>query len=309
MKNKLAFIFCQVMVLLMVSWATASNPPSADPVARIEQINQQLREQMLLSKAQIENEDYLKAEQTTNGVIKDIDQLIEAFMPLDERIRELLEKEKDIYSRTEQYQKEIRGDEVKINSGQSENLLHDQIVNREKTERASSLLERELNAAAGNDKPGTETKPDIEEKKALIEISELLKMAAKDQSNAIASIEVNQNKKAMAEEQSAIDNLQKALEKLRQKSQSNQQKNQQSQASNNSKQQQSEDKNAANSNKQNQQTEEKRINDKDAKKLSPEEALKMLLKLRKQAADEKERRKQQYGDAFEEGQIPVEKDW
>jgi hypothetical protein len=287
-----------ILFLLTASETAVCNQPD-DPVSQIESINQRIKENMQQRNTLIGQEQYEQAEQSTDQILGELDQLIEAFMPLDERIQLLITQEQQIIDQTLQtIEDKPSPDNAAKTKKYQDDLLHNQIVNREKTAQTSQLVERELDKGpSANDNGGSA-------ENRLEEVTQLLKGSVSDQSNAIASLEVSGYQKALSDEQAAIEKLKAALEKLRQQKQSDQQdsggKNKEQQQQQNSQKQQAPDQ---------QSGQDKKPGETDPKKLTSKEALTELLRLRKKANDEIKRREKEFGEIQIDGRIPVEKDW
>lgn len=304
-KNCNMFRLLLVFVLLIISTAIFGSQPT-DPRLRIEEINRLIKEQMLRRNELIEKEQYGKAERSTAQIIDELDRLIEAVMPLDERIAMLLNREREIVEQTRQLGNQSAGSgSKKTGSGPDDDLIHKQILNREKTEQTFRLVERELNQKSEFPVPTDERSNSQNPSSQLDEVSGLVKAAASDQTNAIADLELSRHQLAIQDEEAAVEKLESALTKLRQQKPGKQNVRQNK---SDSRKQQSQD-NQQDQSTVPQQQQVKKQGDADSKKLTPREALKELLKLRKQAADEKKRREKEYGGTMLEGRVPVEKDW
>ncbi len=286
-------------LLLMLFYLNhAAGNSDGSQIERIKQLNQNIEQAMIQSKNQVESGEYGKANESTKAALQGLDILIEAFMPIDDRIKKLLENENSILHRTR-----------KITSGNNkmgvkdENLVHDQIVNREKTEKTSELVARQIaeqkTGTAQNSNPESNT----DNQETFGQIKQLLDEAASFQTEAINHLEDDQYSAAIPKEEEAIDKLKKALEKLKQESDSQNSKDSQDSQD---QQKQSNDKTHQ---EKGQQKEDSEGTAEENKKMTAEEALKELARLNKQANDEMKKRQEKYGVSATTEQVPVDKDW
>lgn len=289
-----------VFVILLSSHAVAN--PTGNQVEQIEQLNQQIEEAMLLNKNQVEGGEYARANETSDAILQGVGILIDAFMPVDERLKQLIENEISIRYRTN-----TASDHQGNRYRQADELIHDQIANREKTEETSELIGKQI--ANPNQTDDQNKKAANENKQALFaEIKQLLTDSAKLQTDVIAHLEEKQFSAALPKEDQAIAKLKDALEKLKKDSQSDQKQNdQQSQAGQN--QPRSQEKDQKNQEDKSRSETEPKAAAKEQKSMSAKDALKELARLRKEAEDEMKRRQEKYGIAISPDQVPVEKDW
>lgn len=316
-QNRLNYFLFLLLVGMFNPSLTATTPPTVEQ--QVIALNRRLEQNLLQSNKHLENSEFHQAEALTTQVLADLDYLLEATMPLDERINKLIEKEEIILTETKKLKnsKQSRSQQEILNK-MLEELIFDQVKNREKTETAAALTKKQLEAIQNIASQGSGQQADRseQEKKVLNEVRELLIEAADLQTVAIDHLEEVRLKTALQFEADALESLKKALEKLRQhkksqsqagnNQQSGQQKNEQKQASEQKQQEQTPKQQSGNENNQNENTQGDSIQ---KKKMEAEEALKQLAKLRKKAREEQERRKREYGIQESEGQIPVEKDW
>ncbi len=301
-----------IIALLIFRFSDVSGSRPTDAITRVEEVDRVIREHMERRSSLIEKEHYDEAVQSTGQIINELDKLVEAFMPLDERIKMLISREQEIIEQTRKVSNVRDGAEGEPKrSSLQKDLIHNQIVNREKTEQTYQLIEQNIKRPDTPADAKTEVR-DQNPADQMQEISKLIEAAAIDQTNAIAKLELQKNRSAIEDEEAAVEKMEKALEKLRQQNRSDQQ-NQTGQKNpgddkrddkNQQPQQQSQNKGS-----DGQQQKKDNQAGADSKKLTPEKALKELLKLRKQAADEKTRRKMEYGGTVIQDRTPVEKDW
>ncbi len=310
-KHLLLILLC---TCFFESALTGNTPSTVEQQVKV--LNQRLEQNLLQSNKHLENSEFHQAEVLTTQVLADLDILLEATMPLDERINQLIEKEEIILNET----KKIKASAQKMSQQEAankklEDLIFDQVKNREKTKAAATLTKKQLEEAQNKSSQvdGQQADKQGREQKVLNEVKELLNDSANLQTAAIDNLEEEKFKEAIQFESDALETLKEALDKLRQHSKS------QNQAGNN--QQPGQQKNEQNQapKKQQQQAQQQKSNENDSdkdsqeslqkKKMEAEEALKQLAKLRKKAREEQERRKRQFGIQDLGNQTPVEKDW
>lgn len=298
-----------LIVICFVTHTVSANQQN-DPLSQFEKLESHIRTGMIQSEGHIENGEFQAAVPGVERVIEGLEILEEAFMPLGERIIELKSKEESILAETKDIEKKRKDG----NSAALNDVIRSQIGNREKTEKASKLVTNQLEktnqvGSGSTNQPSASNKNETE---ILTEVQKLLDQSASFQTAAIAHLENAEFKGAIENESFALEKLNEALEKMRQNSQSGSQQNQQNQQ-NSSEQKESEpqntDSNTQDSNNQQQPGKQEKNGESNEQKMSADEALKQLLKLRKQAEDEKKRREKKYGIQQFDGQIPVEKDW
>lgn len=298
-----------LLLFLITTMTELAANPSRQAEQQIEAIYQKMESQMLESNQLMKKGDYQKAQSLTYDLIGDLDALIENVMPLDKRIQKLIEDQTTIRNKTAQSSLYAAPKKTGENAdNRLEELIHDQIVNREKTEKAirltGQLKENEQEGASANQNKK-------EDKRAKLEkVGRYLNQSVLHQTGAIDQLEEKQLKVAEQQENAAIDSLKKALEELKGKqsggNQANQQEKNQDNPSKPDNQQNSDSKQSQanqNNDKQTSKTEQAQ------NKMNPTEALKQLYKLRKQANEEMEKRKRQYGVQSTGEKYPVEKDW
>ncbi len=310
-KQAFGIFFSLLFLFFFVTIARGQTKPQKGFLEQLDQLSTQIEQGISDSNTQIEKGDYFQAEESINRIIAGLDVLIEVFMPLQERIKKLLESEKNILDKTDRIKHQDKNRYSKELKQNQQDLVMDQIKNREQTGKAVKLTKQQIDSAGKKDQKikqgGAENKKELI--KTLKEIRILLENAKKLQTGAVSFLEDFQYKSAISEEKRAIDKLKEALKKLNKQTQQ-QAKNSQP---DNKKQNKSENQNSKQkeSPQKQSQNQEKRDSSKKAakKKISSKEALKELSKLRKKAEDEKKRRRKKYGEASITGQIPVEKDW
>jgi hypothetical protein len=300
-----------VLVFFLGEWTFADQP--GDLKRQFESINQRMQQNMLQSNKQLEMGAFHKAREYTDSVLEDLDRLIEATVPLRERIAQLLEKEEAVLLQTGQLiaeQPDFSGSTVK---SRIDDLIRDQIQIRKQTETASNLVSRQLIAnMSGQSNTGVEAKPPSDALKA---VKSFIDQSASFQTSAISSLEDHSLASAKKKEASASESLKKALEKLQQNAQagSEHQNQTDSQSGHQTNNQQSSDKQQQSSSqqasKQEQDNTKAQAMENDKAKMSPREALKELQRIRKQAKDEKASRAEQFGAPIAGQQLPVDKDW
>ena len=297
-------------VVLAVFWGGISlgaTNQAIDPIVQFEKLNEQIQEEMKQRNTSLEKGEYVQAKQATELVLEGLDLLIAAVMPLNDRIQQLIESEANIEQLTKQSMTQVER-EGKTPSQNLDDLIHQQIENREKTEEVADLVQQqyEKTAEVENQPPITPQNSERSNKQneVLQEVHDLLKTAADIQTSVIKELEESNYQIALSNESDTIDKLEQALEKLKQNSQSNQQQSSNAESQKQSDSQQSQQQQSSDASAQQNQ---KPVAEE--KMMSAEEALKELMKLRKKAHDEKERREEQYGVPQIEGQVPVEKDW
>jgi len=274
---------------------------------RIEQLNQHIEQALIQSNNLVENGEYGKANESTQAVLQGLDVLIEAFMPLDERIKKLLESETSIRQRTKEISSNIDGRRIK-----EADLIHDQIVNREKTEKTSALVSQQITQQETGKPQNLSSDRETDNQEIFIKIRQLLDESAGFQTETISLLESNHYSAAIPKEEKAMDKLKEALKELQQESTDSQQsQNSQDSQQTQDQQKQSSSQQPDNSSQkqQGQQKEESNGAEEDNKKMTAEEALKELARLRKQATDEMKKRQEKYGISATTDQIPVDKDW
>ncbi len=302
-----------VFVLCAVSVVYGQTNQQVSPADRLAEVSNQIELNMANSNNLIEKGDYFQAEESTNKVLNGINFLLDVFVPLDERIKKLLEMEQTILTKTLKAENQSANQKTSIRQKDQQDLVFDQIKNREETEKAVTVIQQQqehLKKQIEGANSSNQTADPNDQLKTLTEMTSLLGAAQDLQSNAIDFLEDSRFKAAIPKEKEAIEKLKEALKKLQKEGQQSQQSQDQQQKNN---QQSSQDQNNNQKKNQQDQSEQSAENQQKPKspsdKMTPEEALKELSKLRKKINDEKERRRKQYGDPAIGGPVPVEKDW
>ncbi|MBU3917611.1 hypothetical protein KKA14_18930, partial [bacterium] len=117
----------------------------------MDQISTQIELGISDSNKQIEKGDYFQAEESISQIIASLDILIEVFMPLQERIKKLLESEKTILDETYKLKQQIKSSHSEKSKQNQQDLVMDQIKNREQTEKVAKLTKQQIDSAGKKD--------------------------------------------------------------------------------------------------------------------------------------------------------------
>lgn len=296
-------------LLWIIGVVTIAASVQDDPAMKtVDAFGQKLKQQMQRSTHSIEEGDYHSAQAYTDQIVQNLEQLIEALMPLDERIERLLRQEKEILSQTQSLQKSLSSAPSMQNEMDMDEVIRRQQDNLKATDTASQIALQQSNEAKPSQGAGKESPRRVISSETLQEVSGLLDRSRLHQTEAANHLLRDRLPQAEKEEQKAIASLEKALEKLRkqsnpqQRAQSNQHPPKGGQQKQAPGQEQSD---SASPQKGNQPP----ANPAEPQKMDAQQALKQLYKLRKEANDELERRRRAYGVAPQNEQVPVEKDW
>ncbi len=287
----------------------------------IERILNRAQTGMNLSDEQIEKGNYNQAQDGTEISISSLSILLDLFMPLTERIKLIWENEKEIVSQTKGYTKETTHSEKGI-LPEIKKLITAQQENIGGTQKAVDTVAQQLKQ--GNDTPNQSNQNGqqsnqkaVQSQKALLDrVGKLLKQAKTDQVAAVDLLAGHEIKSALQSEIIAEKKLKEALEAIQnhQKQNSQQQRNNQSKQSSKEKQSQSRNQQKQKDSQEPNQNQVKPKAEagaaaKSQKKMSPQEALKELYRLRKDTDAEKKRREKAVGKQAVPGRVPIEKDW
>jgi hypothetical protein len=254
---------------------------------------------------------YHQAQNGTQTSIESLSILLNLFMPLTERIKVIWEKEKEIVSQTAKLPTGASRLGTEILSG-IDKLMTMQHENIDKTQKAMDSIVQHLKQGS-NTNTQTRQHRQPSQKELLDRVGTLLKQAKRHQTAASEFLAGHEMKPALQSEIKAEKALKEALDAFQNQQQKKrqQQKNKQSQQNGNKKQ--SQEKTPQDSKESNQNpgksTEKPAATSKSEKKLSPQEALKELYRLRKEADAEKKRREKAAGMQAIPGRVPIEKDW
>ena len=298
------FKICFATILVLNSFSLIGQPTNKDePLEKLRQITEEIDNNLHNSSQQIEIGNFENARDLNQKTLTQLEQLADIFMPLPDRIKELIQSEEIILDGTRDLASDMEQNQ-KVDQEAKQTLTHDQIKNRDSTIKTVGILEQQLKSgeiqahSTDKGKKGNQE----QQKKLLREIQSLLNSAYAAQDQASGSLNRSDFTAAIPAEKRSIEDLKKALEKLSKKSQQNKkQKSDQQQNQQNP----DKEKEANRENKTDTNTQES----KDKKQLSPEEALKELAKLRKRAKEEKKRREDVYGKVAIPDRAQVDKDW
>jgi len=290
---------------------SSQTTPQRDPSLEIEKILNLVRTGMNNSDEQIERGNYHQAQNGTETSIESLSILLDLFMPLTERIKVIWEKEKEIVSQTER----LPTDTARLGKEtlpEIEKLITTQHENIDSTQRAVDSIVQHLKQGS-NTNNQTDQNRQQSQKELMDRVENLLRQAKTHQSVASDFLVGHEMKPALQAEIKAEKKLKEALDAFQNQQQKNrqQQQNEQSQQNGNKKQPQGKTpKDSQESNRNpGKSTEKPGTTSKSEKKLSPQEALKELYRLRKEADAEKKRREKAAGMQAIPGRVPIEKDW
>ena len=306
-----AMVSLLIAVLLMFwcSPAVSQSPSREESLNYLKQRTEEIRSALDSSNHEIEIGNFEHAEQLTEKNLDKIRDLADLFMPLPERIKELISQEQKILADTRQ-SVTSKEQNQRIDQEAKQTLTRGQIKNRDDTLKPIQQLENQL-LAFQKEPQGTEKDKGgdlAKQQKLLNDINVLLKSAYSSQDQAASFLNQSRFAAAVPEEERSIQQLKQALDKLssKQKKGPNQQQSQNQQKKQPSQPNQNNDDQKQNPQSQPSSGKEKK---QDTQKLSAQEALKELAKLRKKSAEEKKRRERAYGKAAIPQRAPVEKDW
>lgn len=311
-------VFFKLFCILIISVRLYGGPGNAqqDPRMQLEKLSGVIENALQQSTEEIVKENYQGAIASAHSALQGLDILIDAVMPLHRRIEKLLRDEKEILANTRQKHEGVMPDKKSREQADLDDLILDQIRNREESEKAAKLAARQRNAVPPSDSDPTADGADSSKQRDLLqEIQSLLTESAEFQTQAIAALEQNDLEKAIPEEKHAIEKLEKALEKFQGESQKQQQKQDQRdgrQQQQNQMAKDSRDKPEENGKEPSDaqaKKDESNPSPEDNRKMSPKDAIRQLLKLQKQAENEKRARERKYGVQDLEREMRVEKDW
>ena len=214
-------------LLWIIGIVTIAASVQDDPAMKtVDAFGQKLEEQMQRSTHSIDEGDYHSAQAYTDQIVQNLEQLIEALMPLDERIERLLRQEKEILSQTQSLQKSPSSAPSMQN--EMDELIQRQQDNLKATDTASQIALQQSNEAKPSQGAGKGSPRRVISPETLQEVSGLLDRSSLNQTEAANHLLRDRLPQAEKEEQKAIASLEKALEKLRkqappqQRAQSNQ---------------------------------------------------------------------------------------
>ncbi len=311
-------VFIAVFSTNRLSEAASHSDSGVDAAKEIDHLLSQLEEEMSSSREQIEQGNYLAAQSVKEDSIKTLSILLDLFLPLPERIKELLDKEQKILSQTETFFR--NGND----NAETKLIIESQKSNRDNTQKTANSIQRQVRdaekSATSSNKPtdavshkGQRAVTDL-----LKRVGKLLAQSVHQQDSAAGYLNERKFELALKSVKMAAENLKKALDALKQDQQkSNKQEQQdkgQQQAGDQSTQ--NKDKNRSGDGEQNDSSVSQKENQSTAsssydpeKKLTAKEALKELNRLQKEAEAEKRRRERALGRQAVPGRVPIEKDW
>lgn len=311
--------FFKLFCILIISSGLYGGPGNTqqDPRIQLERLSGVIEGSLQQSTEEIVKENYQGAIGSAQNALQGLDVLIDAVMPLNRRIEKLLRDEKEILAATRQKQAGFTSDGKSREAAELDDLIFDQIRNREASEKAAKIAARQRNAVQAPDSDPTADgmAESLKQKEVLQEIESLLSESAEFQTQAIASLEKRDPARAIPQEEQAVEKLEKALEKFQGDSRNQQQEQDQRdghQQQNQNRQatasKQNPEKNGGESSDR-QAEKDEGTSTEDARKMSPKDAIRQLLRLQKQAEDEKRARERKYGIQDPERKMKVEKDW
>jgi hypothetical protein len=248
-------------------------------------------------------EDYSAAQESSASLLKGLEELIEIFIPLPDRIKKLLVAEQKISNKINSVKTEkpplhtqAKEDTLTIMEAQNLNLIA--------TEKTVQLISQQLNSHT-QDKNGDQKVDEQELKKLLIEVRGLILKAGGVEKEALNSLQKKEFLQAQPKVAMANKLFEEALNKFQKKNQQGQKNGSQNQQDKNNSQKQAK--------KNGQAKRQQKIKDEtqspSKQKMSPREALKELAKIQNRASKELKKREKRYGKLKLPVQIQVEKDW
>ena len=318
----------QVFFLFLIVMLTQGGVPcllSAGPKAKssavdeVERILNHLESSMQSSREQIEKGNYGAAQSDKAESIEALTLLLDLFLPLTERIKQLWEEERRIISGSEAAASNGVHDSKAAASAINQ-LSESQRLNSEKTRKAVSIIQQQLVSFRKKGDNGNSRQEDVSEQKDGLSKEQVLEKAGgyleqsvSYQDEAVRHLNDLHPKSALKPEAKAAEKLKEALD-LFQKSQ--QSKSPQKQPSGEQppgekkkKQQQGEGQQKDGDSSQQSDRESDPTAKVPEKKLTPREALKELYRMQKEAESEKRKRERAIGKQAVPGRSPIEKDW
>ncbi len=319
--RQILFLLLFVLLTLGVGpYSVSAVPKTKNNAAdEVERMLNHLEASMQFSREQIEQGNYEAAQSGKAESIEALTLLLDLFLPLTERIKQLWEEERRI----------ISGSEAVVSNGVQDSkaaasainhLSESQHLNDEKTRKAVSIIQQQLVAFRKKGVSGKSRQKDVSEQKnglsqeqVLEKVGGYLKQSASYQDEAVRHLNDLHPNLALKPEIKAAEKLKEALDLF--------QKSQQSK----SPQKQPSGEQSPGEKKENQSQGEGQQKDGDSsqpsdqesdptakvpeKKLTPRQALKELYRIQKEAEAEKRKRERALGKQAIPGRSPIEKDW
>lgn len=317
-KSGLLFLSC--IFLYLAEWpVVAAGPlPEKNEAASVEMLLEKLEDQMRHNRLQIEQGNYKAANAGKADLIRDLSTLVDLFLPLPEKIKQLLDDQMQIIAQTRS---------ISETTEPSQNLKAEilgpiqkkQRSNLEKTEAIAKLIRSERRRAQSK----KEAEDLAQQRTILTAVEGHLRQSKKSQQTAVADLNRQELASALAAEIKAGESLKKALEAFQQ--QQSQQSRQPSEgredAGDGQRQKRQQDAEGS-ADRQPQQNGQQTSTDESVsespsagdatpprKEMTAREALEELYRLQKQAEAEKQKREKAMGAETAPGRAPVEKDW
>ena len=259
----------------------------------------QIEQQMLTNNQDILTNNLTHASSGFDNIKSNLKVLIDVFMPLAERLKALQKQEKTILNKTQNLEDQYIPLTPKDQKIQNQIIIQEQLITRNDTQKTRDIIIQQKNAITANN--NAQSKPQPKTIDTVIQLSEYINQALKNENQALNHLHNSQLKQAISEEKKALEQIEKALKLI--SPPNNQKQKQDQQANNNQKQKQ--DQQAKKDQKGQKQSSDKKAD----QQLSAEEALKILAQLQKKAEDERKKREEKYGVKISPQQLPVEKDW
>lgn len=318
-----SFIFL-IFIYTSTLLAQGQGAPSSSPTEQLNAVLNAIEMDQEESDRFLREENFEQAGVLTEQGMEKLKMLIEVFMPIHERIKKLLETEREILTGTEGLALLLSDGDIHEIPEQKRPVLFAQKDNVDAARKTLQLLEKHLQSMAmapdqqQQQAAGGKKEEQQKQLRMLEDVQALVTEALSAEEAATDQIGNELFDDAILSEKEAIEKLEEALKKFQQDSKQNQQKNQQQNQQNQDQQNQKQQKDQKQNQQQNQQNQnqqqdsknnEQQAQKKKEKKLSPKEALKELNKLRQKADKERKLREKKYGVIQGPQTVPVDKDW
>lgn len=295
-----SIVFCCFITGLLISQGKISEAQesSNDNLQQLISLIDQLSKDNQRISENIIREDYSSAQSSSDNLIASLANLVEIFIPLEERLKNLIVEERKIQNGTVFLQKE----KIPLSNSSKRlalSVMEEQKLNRDKTKKTALIIKSQVATL----KEKKDRKGDVgnEGKKNLLEeIEKLVSSAGTLENSALRFMKKTDFVEAEQKVLYSIEELEKALKKLRKdgkKKQSNQESDQQNKKKSDENREQK---------KNTEGIEKKRGKN---KKMSSRDALKKLTEIQKRNRDELKKREKRFGKLKLPEQVPVEKDW
>jgi hypothetical protein len=314
-----------LLLFVMLALGSVPYPVSAGSKTKssatdeIERILNHLESSMQSSREQIEQGNYEAAQSGKAESIEALTFLLDLFLPLTERIKQLWEEERRIISGSEA----AVGNDVHDSKSAASAISHlseSQRLNSEKTRKAVSIIQQQLVAFRKKEVGGKGRQEDVSEQKNGLSQEQVLEKAGGyleqsviHQDEAVRHLNDLNPKSALKPEFKAAEKLKEALDLFQksQQSKSPQKKPSGEQPPGEKKENQPQGEGQQKDGAPSQQPD--RESDPTVKvpekKLTPRQALKELYRVQKEAEAEKRKRERALGKQTVPGRSPIEKDW